>query len=391
MGSAQSLVKRVYKIISPPVATKIQGEGSKPLKFGILGAAQIAPPVLIWTAKSHPEVEVYAIAARDLGRAQAFAKKHGIEKAYQGYQALLDDPEVDVVYNPLPNALHYEWTMKALMAGKHVLNEKPSADTAGETRQMFELAEKRGLVLLDAYHYRFHPALQRVKEIILSKELGKIKNVDVKMELTGGALKPTDIRFDYDLGGGAMMDLGCYAMNCIRYMSSSDPTEVISARAEVYEPPSAGPNFEGKVDRRMVASLALPGDATGTLTCDMAVPAKYGMIPSFPDFRVIVDCERGTVEMFNFVLPTLYHSITVKVRGSATRVEKVYTRRGYKGEDWWTTWRHQLEALVDQIKGREPLTWLTKEDSVINMEWVEKVYEKSGLGSRPESKWQPLY
>lgn len=117
------------------------------------------------------------------------------------------------------------------MAGKHVLNEKPSADTAGETRQMFELAEKRGLVLLDAYHYRcvsicvalagnasasltnamirFHPALQRVKEIILSKELGKIKNVDVKMELTGGALKPTDIRFNYDLGGGAMMDLGC--------------------------------------------------------------------------------------------------------------------------------------------------------------------------------------
>ncbi|PPQ63799.1 hypothetical protein CVT24_009794 [Panaeolus cyanescens] len=393
MASVFSLFARLYKILNPPAVPKIQQTGdSKPLKFGILGAARIAPPVIVWTAKSHPEVEVYAIAARDLGKAQAFAKKHGIPKAYEGYQALLDDPEVDVVYNPLPNALHYEWTMKALMAGKHVLNEKPSADTAEETRQMFELAEQKGLVLLDAYHYRFHPALQRAKEIILSKELGKIKNVDIKMEIPAGIMKSNDIRFDYELGGGAMMDMGCYAMNCIRYMSSSDPTQVLSAKAELYgqSPSSAGTTLEGKVDRKMVASLALPGDATGTLSCDLGVPATLGFLPKFPEVRMTVDCERGTIEMFNFVLPTIYHSITVKVRGSATRVEKMYTRHGQKGEDWWTTYRYQLEALVDQIKGREPQTWLTKEDSVANMKWIEKVYEKSGLGIRPTSKWRGL-
>lgn len=122
--------------------------------------------------------------------------------------------------------LHFEWTMKALAAGKHVLNEKPSADTADEARQMFELAEKKGLVLLDAYHYRqvlcliyvgcqltrygrFHPAIQRFKEIIDSGEIGRLKHIQVDMLMFQAALGDDDIRYDYNLGGGALMDLGC--------------------------------------------------------------------------------------------------------------------------------------------------------------------------------------
>lgn len=211
----------------------IPADAPPPLKFGILGAAKIAPSALITPAKSHPEVVIYAVAARDLGKAQKFAKDHGIEKVYGGsgaYQGaypsstgllrfscsviclvqltggrwlqrlmlttteLLNDPEIDAIYNPvrlrpslshlsctecqyivtldstskstllrplytplisqLPNGLHFEWTMKALQAGKHVLLEKPSADTAEETRQMFEFAEKKGLVLLEAFHNR---------------------------------------------------------------------------------------------------------------------------------------------------------------------------------------------------------------------------------------------
>jgi predicted dehydrogenase len=140
------------------VATKAQGNGadetSRPLRFGILGAANIAPPALINPAISHPEAEVYAVAARDPQRAQAYARKHGIPKVHTSYDALIHDPEIDAVYNPLPNGLHYEWTMKALEAGKHVLLEKPAANTAEETKQMFELAERKGLVLLEAFHYR---------------------------------------------------------------------------------------------------------------------------------------------------------------------------------------------------------------------------------------------
>jgi len=109
----------------------------------------------------------------------------------------------------LPNSLHYEWTMKALAAGKHVLNEKPSADTAEETAAMFDFASSKNLILLDAYHYRFHPALLRVKEIVDSGEIGEVKRVEAQMLIPKGIVGEGDIRYMYELGGGALMDLGC--------------------------------------------------------------------------------------------------------------------------------------------------------------------------------------
>lgn len=115
----------------------------------------------------------------------------------------------------------------------------------------------------------------------------------------------------------------------------------------------------------------------------MGKPWRYGIVPHPPQVRAIVKCDGGDVELYNFVLPTLYHSLTVRTRsgeGYKTRVEKVYTfsqgkMRG-KGEAWWLTYRYQLEAFVDKLKGREPQTWVSKEDSISNMEWIEKIYEK---------------
>jgi predicted dehydrogenase len=109
----------------------------------------------------------------------------------------------------LPNGLHYEWTIKALMAGKHVLLEKPSANTAEETRKMFALAAEKKLVLLEAFHYRFHPAIRRVKAIVDSGEIGAVNSIAATMVMPPGIIKKGDIRFDYDLGGGAAMDMGC--------------------------------------------------------------------------------------------------------------------------------------------------------------------------------------
>ncbi|KAJ3762072.1 NAD(P)-binding protein [Lentinula raphanica] len=389
-----SLVQRLYRALVPPEIPKVQDSANPPIKFGILGAANIAPPALITPAKSHPEVIVYAVAARDLQKAQKFAKKYGISKVYggtDGYQQLLDDPEVDAIYNPLPNGLHFEWTMKALLAGKHVLCEKPFADTAEEVKQMFDLAEKKGLVLLEAFHYRFHPAIQRVKAILDSGELGKIKSIDAKLTAPAGAIKSSDIRFDLALGGGAMMDVGCYTLNCIRYLTSSDPTSVISATAL---PLKSANITETKIDRAMTATLALPNDVIASLEGDLAMPWEF-FPPKLVKVWVEVKCEGGTVELLNFVLPTLYHSIKVtnKAGGTTTkRVEKVYKfadahfeSNSNLGEDWWLTYRYQLEAFVDKLKGRTPHTWVTKEDSIANMQWIENIYEKAGIGARPKS------
>ncbi|PFH51856.1 hypothetical protein AMATHDRAFT_58388 [Amanita thiersii Skay4041] len=388
------LISRVFKALNPP--THAPQPGIKPIKFGILGAANIAPIALVSPSSNHLEVVVYAVAAREKKRAEEFAKKHGILKAYggsSGYQELLSDPEVDAVYNPLPNGLHYEWTMKALAAGKHVLLEKPSSDTAEETRMMYDLAEAKGLVLLEAFHYRFHPAIQRTKAIIKSGELGSIKHISTTMTIPAGFVGHSDIRLNYELGGGGLMDMGCYALNCIRYLSSSNPVSVTSASHHLHVPPSASSSFTPNVDRGTTAELVLPNNATATLECDLGIPYKFGFIPSFPSITAKVECEGGLIEVYNFVLPTFYHSITIRKNGEKSRTEKVYTfedgkMRG-KGEDWWTTYRYQLEAFVDKLQGRTPDTWIEKEDSISNIEWIERIYEKSGLGSRPKSTYVP--
>ncbi|KAJ7491898.1 NAD(P)-binding protein [Mycena latifolia] len=379
MSSVFGLVSRIRTAGNPPVAQPLPE--SAPLKFGILGAASIAPDALITPAKSHPEAVVYAVAARNHDRAAAFAKKHGIAKVFggpNGYQELLDDPEIDVVYNPLPNGLHYEWTMKALAAGKHVLLEKPAANTADDTRKMFEFAESKGLVLLEAFHYRFHPAVLRVKAILDSGELGAVTRTSTTLTLPRGMFKASDIRFDYALGGGALMDAGCYTVNAMRFFAGAAPTAVQSVTQ-----PLAAP----RVDRATTANFALASGATGTVHCDLAATA-LGIIPVIPDLRAAITCEKGEIRFFNFVAPTLYHSITVLPTTGKKRVEKVYTFPEL-GQPWWTTYRYQLEAFVNKVKGRTPHAWVEKEDSVANMEAIEMVYAKSGLGVRPKSSYVP--
>ncbi|RDB24441.1 D-xylose 1-dehydrogenase (NADP(+)) 2 [Hypsizygus marmoreus] len=399
MSTIIGFFRRLYETVSSHIQPQPQGR-SRVLKFGIVGAKPISPPVLIFPAKSHPEVLIHGVAARDESRDIASGKKHGIEKTYAGpnggYQALLDDPEIEAIYIALRNGLQYEWTMKALAAGKHVLLGKPLANTADETRRMFDLAEHKGLILLEAFHYRFHPSIQRVKAIIESGELGAVKSISVNLmfpELT----KESGDRYDYDLGDGAWMNIGCYAISCIRYLSSSDPMEVISATHEMDKPASAPADFVPSIDRKTTATLSLPNDVIATVTCDLGIPHYLGFIPHLPQLGITVECTGGEIELNNYVLPTIYHAIKVYTRDATGmkkyRVEKAYTfadgDMDEKGDEWWTMHRYQLEAFVDRIMVRKTLTWVDGKDSVINMEWVEKIYTMMGLGSRPWSKYVP--
>ncbi|KAH8107807.1 NAD(P)-binding protein [Cristinia sonorae] len=387
---AYSLLKRVYTAFNPPSEPKT----AEPLKFGILGAARIAPPALIQPAKSHPDVVVYAVAARDINKATKYAKKWGIEKVFGGkgsYQELLDDPQVDVVYNPLPNGLHYEWTMKALQAGKHVLLEKPSSNSAEETRKMFELAEKNGLVLLEAFHYRFHPAIQRLKAILDSGELGTIKSIESMLHIPKGFVGEDDIRYQFELGGGALMDCGCYTVSSTLYLASSTPSEVPTAKALTVP---TNPH----IDRAMTATLAFPApksNITASISGHLSNPNKWGILPKLGEIYVKVECEGGEATLGNFVMPTIYHWIEVKKTGNGgkveRRVEKAYIwpagQKDAKGEEWWTTYRFQLEAFVDQVRGRKPQTWMTAQESIDNMKTIEMIYAKAGLDPRPASTY----
>jgi predicted dehydrogenase len=191
------------------------------VRIGILGAARIAPGALIQPARAVPEALVVTIAARHFPRARAFATRHGIPRVHETYQAVLDDSEVDAIYNPLPNSLHGEWTIRALRAGKHVLCEKPLASNAEEAQRMAAAAEDSGRVLVEAFHYRYHPLALRMKGIVDSGELGEVCHLEAHFCVP--LINPRDIRYRYELAGGATMDLGCYCINLIRYLAVLNP------------------------------------------------------------------------------------------------------------------------------------------------------------------------
>ena len=237
------------------------------LRIGILGAAKIAPTALVKPAKGVPEVEVYAVAARDTARATKFAAKHGIGRVHDSYAALIADPAVDAVYNPLPNGLHGEWTIKALEAGKHVLCEKPFTANADEAEQVAAMADSTGKVVMEAFHWRYHPLAARMREIVTSGVIGDVRRIETNMCIP--LPFPKDIRYRYDLAGGATMDVGCYAIHQLRFIADAEPT-VTSAHARIAKP---------DVDRWMQADLAFDDGRTGRITCALwsATPFKLSI------------------------------------------------------------------------------------------------------------------
>lgn len=329
--------------------------GRRPVRIGILGAAQIAPAALINPAKSSAEVLVASVAARDISRAEAFAAEHGIARVHDSYQSLIADPDVDAVYNPLPNGLHGRWTRAALEAGKHVLCEKPFTANAAEARDIARVATTSGRIAMEAFHYRYHPFASRAEEIIASGELGTLQRVDVAFCFP--LPKFSDIRYNYSLAGGATMDAGCYAVHMLRTFGGSTP-EVVSAQAKLRD---------ARVDRAMRAELRFPEGHTGRLRCSMWSADLLRI-----SLRVVGD--RGELRVLNPVLPQLYHRFTVR-SGGRKRVERFGRRASYA---------YQLDAFAGAVLRGEPVK-TTPEDAIENMTVIDSIYRTAGLPVREPS------
>jgi len=326
-----------------------------PVRIGILGAARIAPLALINPARGNAEVVVAAVAARDVSRAQAFAGKHGIARVHDSYAALIADPDLDAVYNPLPNGLHGRWTRVALTAGKHVLCEKPFTANAAEAREIAELAAQSDRVAMEAFHYRYHPLTLRVEQIIASGELGKLERVEAAMCFP--LPKFSDIRYNYSLAGGATMDAGCYAVHMVRTFGGSTP-EVIAAQAKLRD---------SQVDRAMTAELQFAAGHTGRVHCSMWSSTLLQL-----SAKVIGD--RGELRVLNPVTPQLFHRLSVR-SADGNRVER-FPRRA--------TYAYQLDAFVAAMLRGEPVK-TTPEDAVENMTVIDAIYRAAGLPLREPS------
>jgi predicted dehydrogenase len=325
---------------------------SETVRIGILGAAKIAPMALVNPAKDNPEVVVAAVAARDVSRAQAFAAKHGIARVHDSYEALVADPELDAVYNPLPNGLHGRWTRATLAAGKHVLCEKPFTANAAEAREIAALAAQSDRVVMEAFHYRYHPLSLRVEEIIASGEVGKLKRVEAA--LCFPLPKFSDIRYNFSLAGGATMDAGCYAVHMARTFGGATP-EVVWARAKLRDP---------QIDRAMTAELQFPGGHTGRVRCSMWSTDLLRI-----SARVVGD--QGELHVLNPVTPQLFNRLTVR-SPNGKRVERFSRRPSYA---------YQLDAFAAAVLRGEPVK-TTAQDAIENMTVIDAIYRAAGLPLR---------
>jgi len=297
-------------------------------------------------------VEISAVAARDSARAHAFAAKHGVARVLPSYEEMLADPSIDAVYNPLPNSLHAEWTIRALQAGKHVLCEKPLASNASEAEDMAAAAAATGMVLMEAFHWRYHPLAARLHALLDGGEIGAVR--DIRVDFSIPLWKPGDIRYRLDLSGGATMDLGCYAIHILRFLGGAEPS-VTRAEARLSSP---------GVDRYMRADFRFPNGASGRITCSMFSTSVFRM-------RALVHGERGQLDVFNPIAPHLFHRLRLR-NEQGRRTEQVTGK---------ATYVHQLEAFRDAVVAGAPFP-THPADSIANMRVIDAVYQAAGLPIR---------
>jgi Predicted dehydrogenases and related proteins len=331
---------------------------SEPVRIGVLGAARIAEQAIVGPAHV-TGARLVTVAARDRRRAEAFAAAHGVERTAGSYAEVLADPDVELVYNPLPNGLHGPWNRAAVDAGKHVLSEKPFASTAEEAAEVRDAARRAGVTVVEGFHYLFHPVMRRLFTLVDNAELGELTRVDALIAMP--APDDGDPRWSLPLAGGALMDLGCYGLHAHRMLGRWAGGEPVLLGARAKERAGAP-----GVDEWLAADLRFPSGATGSMRCSMAHP-RFEM-------TLHVTGSRGEATVMDFVQPHKDDRVLVRTSGDIA-TEHHGTRSSYT---------YQLEALIGALRGGTPMP-IDTDDAVATAELIDECYRAAGLPLRPRT------
>lgn len=321
------------------------------IKWGVLGTAGIAKGCTIPGMQQAENCTLYAIAGRNMEKAKAYQQEFGFEKAYDSYEALLADPQVEAVYIPLPNQLHYEWSIKALRAKKHVLCEKPLAPTARQVAEMHAVAKENGVFLMEAYAYLHSPFIKAIKEEVDSGVIGDV--LYLESEFITSDYDLSNIRMRRETCGGSTYDLGCYCTTMAMWMLGAEPVKV-QAVAEF---------SDQNIDTLTTAILTFPGGQKATLTSGM-------LLSTDKDYRIdrlIIHGTKGCIQtdvQFNQSGSLQYR---VWVEGVET-VKTVETPQNY---------RLETEQLGRCIRNGET-PHITEEFSIANCKVLEAILKEIG-------------
>lgn len=322
------------------------------LRWGVLGTANIARVAVAPAIQASRNGTLLAVASRDGDRARDFAREAGIPHHHGSYEDLLADPLVEAVYIPLPNRLHREWTVRAAQAGKHILCEKPLAMDAAECMEMQAAADAHGVLLMEAFMYRFHPRTDRLLDMVRAGTIGRVRNI--RSCFTFRLANPGNIRLDQALGGGALMDVGCYCVNVSRTLVGEEPQRV-QAFAEW---------GESGVDLRMAGTLQFPGGVLASFDCALTLDRRES-------------CEvagtEGTLRMDPAFLPGKGDVGIEEIRGRSP--EQVHVIPGVD------QYRTMVEHVADGVLRGHELRYPPRE-AAANLRVIEALYRSAREGGR---------
>ncbi len=323
------------------------------VSWGLLSTARINRRVLAG-ARQSDRVEVIAVASRDEARADEYAREHGIERAYGTYEALLDDSDVEAVYISLPNSMHVEWTLRALEAGKHVLCEKPLSRRPAEVDQVFDAAERAGLVLSEAFMWRHHPQTAALASLVADGVAGPLRVIRAAFSfalLASG--DPDDVRLRPELEGGALMDVGCYCLNAGRLLAGEPQ--------RVYAEHVLGASG---VDVGALAVLRFPDDVLAHFDCGFAMPYRGELEVVGEDATLFVGD------------PWHVHTPGIELRRGSETPERIPVEPA-------NSYQLELENVSEAIRGEAPLL-LGREDAVGQARALEAVWVSAETGAPVE-------
>lgn len=322
------------------------------VRYGVLSTAGIAVNRHVPSAQGAGNTEIAAISSRDLAKAEKWAAELGIARAYGSYEELLNDPDIDAVINPLPNSLHCEWTVRAAQAGKHILCEKPLAVTVAEARKMIGAARANGVLLVEGFTHRLNPQLQCARRLVQQGEIGEVKLARAELTFTIRDWEE-DVRVKPELGGGALLDAGCYCVSALRFALNAEPVAV-----------QAFHHMRKGVDATTAGALRFAGNRLGYIAVGMEAP-----------FRCVLEVvgSHGAITVPNMFDDGADVRIAI---GNDERVEQ------FSGPDRFQV---QIERFSNCIlEGKTPE--FPAEDGLKNVAVLEALRKAAGTGQLVEVK-----
>jgi len=330
---------------------------AKRLRFGVISTARIADAVIKGIRMS-TNSELTAVASRDRERGQAWAKQRDVPNVFGSYEEMLASDVIDVAYIPLPNSMHKEWSIRAAQNGKHVLCEKPLANNAADAEEIIAAARSNGVTLMEAFMYRFHPQTEQIRQMAQGGAVGDVRIIRATF---GFLMAPgNDIRWSAEMGGGALLDVGCYCANITRLVAGTEPVAVTAAAVWA----STG------VDQSVVGTMEFPGGVLATLDCSFLTGTDR-------QEKLEISGTTGRISVPRpFRMDENETTILVDKEDTRTPAEVVHAPAAYE-------YHRMVEHFSDAIlNGRQPS--YTPEDSLGNMRVLDALKESALTGRRVE-------